>query len=269
MHKLERRGDTIIEVMISITLFSLVSISTISIMNSGLSTTESSLETTMARSEIDAQAETIRYIHNSYVAEYERLPSEQRFRDAWGKIIENAIDSSELFSLAAVSSCPDVYDRDRSGNIYDNGAFIVNTRRLAENLDDANPILPDSVISALDNSYSNDVFAVSSLYPRLIFSDVDPRVGASPNDSDEALNEELGYAYVTRAEGIWVTAVKGDVSEETTDAGGNTLGGIPKYYDFYIRTCWVAPGRSYPTKLSTIVRLYNPANESGDLVNEV
>ena len=72
----EKRGDTLIEVMLSIAIFSLVAIITINMMNDGLNTAQRTLETEMARNEIDAQAEALRFIHNNYVSE--RQKSEMR-----------------------------------------------------------------------------------------------------------------------------------------------------------------------------------------------
>ena len=61
-------GDSLIEVLLGITVFSAVSVGGIAIMNSGLNQAQRSLEITMARNEIDAQAEALRFIHNNYIA---------------------------------------------------------------------------------------------------------------------------------------------------------------------------------------------------------
>ena len=50
-------------------MFSIVAVVSINIMNSGLSSAQASLEITMARNEIDAQAEALRFIHDSYVTQ--------------------------------------------------------------------------------------------------------------------------------------------------------------------------------------------------------
>lgn len=54
------RGDTIIEVLLAITVFSLVSIATMTIMNQGTNAAQRALEITHVRQEIDAQAEALR-----------------------------------------------------------------------------------------------------------------------------------------------------------------------------------------------------------------
>lgn len=54
------RGDTIIEVILAITVFSMVSVATITIMNQGTNAAQRALEITHVRQEIDAQAEALR-----------------------------------------------------------------------------------------------------------------------------------------------------------------------------------------------------------------
>jgi len=67
--KSENRGDTLIEVLFAVAVFSLVAVGSLSIMNQGTATAERSLEITLAREQIDAQAETLRYLNASYIAD--------------------------------------------------------------------------------------------------------------------------------------------------------------------------------------------------------
>lgn len=67
----QRRGDTLIEVLFAITIFSLVLVGSLSIMNQGMSTSQRALEITVVRQEIDAQAEVLRFLHTSYIAVYQ------------------------------------------------------------------------------------------------------------------------------------------------------------------------------------------------------
>jgi type II secretory pathway pseudopilin PulG len=53
-------GDTIIEVLLAITVFSLVSLGAITIMNQGTNASQRALEITLVRQQIDAQAEALR-----------------------------------------------------------------------------------------------------------------------------------------------------------------------------------------------------------------
>jgi len=232
-----RRGDTIIEVMFAIALFSMVAIISINLMNSGISVTESSLEQTLARAEISAQAEALRFLHNAYIAEYE-YPEYNNYALIWERITERAIDPEDYMSTRDVDNCETMYNSDAFAN---GQPFVINTRRLSRNADIT---LETNIIDALITP-TNTPFEPTDLNPRLIFT------GAF-DDSDTELKESGEYRNVARVEGIWVTAVKGDIFQDTL---------IPKFYDFYIRTCWIAPGRNYPTKLGTIIRLYNPQNE--------
>jgi len=69
-HTNSKRGDTLIEVLFAVTVFSLVAVGGLSIMNQGLTTAQRALEITLVRQQIDAQAETLRFMHSSYVAVY-------------------------------------------------------------------------------------------------------------------------------------------------------------------------------------------------------
>ena len=66
----QRRGDTLIEVLIAITVFSLVIVSTMALMNQGTSAARRTVEMSLVREELDGQAETLRFMHAAYVANY-------------------------------------------------------------------------------------------------------------------------------------------------------------------------------------------------------
>lgn len=76
------RGDTIIEVIFAVVIFALVAITSLSIMNQGIVTGEKSLEVTLVRLQMDAQAEGLRYIHESVVAD----PTSEQAK-VWGKFL--------------------------------------------------------------------------------------------------------------------------------------------------------------------------------------
>lgn len=64
------RGDTIIEVLFAVTVFSLVVVGALSIMNQGSSIAERSLETTLVRDQIDGQVDALRFLHDAYITAY-------------------------------------------------------------------------------------------------------------------------------------------------------------------------------------------------------
>ncbi|HTK39373.1 MAG TPA: prepilin-type N-terminal cleavage/methylation domain-containing protein [Patescibacteria group bacterium] len=55
------RGDTLVEVIVAFTVFTVVAVGTTSLMNRGISLAEQSLEITLVREQIDAQGAMIRY----------------------------------------------------------------------------------------------------------------------------------------------------------------------------------------------------------------
>lgn len=67
---LVRRGDTIVEVLFAITIFSMIAVAAVSLMNKGLATSQRSLEITTVRQQIDGQAEALRFMHAAYVNSY-------------------------------------------------------------------------------------------------------------------------------------------------------------------------------------------------------
>lgn len=63
----KEQGDTIIEVVFAIVIFSLLAISSLAIMNQGIAAGEKALEVTLVRQQVNAQAEALRYIHEARV----------------------------------------------------------------------------------------------------------------------------------------------------------------------------------------------------------
>lgn len=74
------RGDTIIEVLLAVTLFSVIAVSSMSLMNKGVSIAQQSLETTLVRQQIDGQAEMLRFVHDK------ARSGEQTYVDLWNSI---------------------------------------------------------------------------------------------------------------------------------------------------------------------------------------
>ncbi|MBQ3309088.1 hypothetical protein IJG78_00230 [Candidatus Saccharibacteria bacterium] len=260
-----KKGDTLVEVAFAIAVFALVSIISVTVMNAGLNTAQASLEVTMARNEMDAQAEAIRFIHNAFTLEREEVVENQQYRELWYKLSRDsrsgaepgmAIDATALPELS-VSSCSEIYDRSNAKSIFNSNlvAFVMNTRVIDPEDRTFNGGTKDlnNMIVSTRNSRAEEIFTPTVLYPRLIFSNT-PVSGASISNtnSDTELSESSEYRYVARAEGLWVIAVKDQTKSSVT---GNL---IPEFYDFHIRTCWYGPGRTRPSTIGTIIRLYNP-----------
>lgn len=63
-----QRGDTIIEVMVAFSVFAMVAVGALTVMNQGTAGAQNTLETTLVRQEIDAQAEMLRFLHQAYTS---------------------------------------------------------------------------------------------------------------------------------------------------------------------------------------------------------
>lgn len=121
------RGDTLIEVLFAITVFALVMVGSLSIMNQGTIAAQRSVEITQVRQQIDAQAEAIRFIHSAYVAAYTpgvTLPSGSTPAGQWNALVGKAstANASAFGNNAAALSCTPLPNPGRS--------FFINTQNV-------------------------------------------------------------------------------------------------------------------------------------------
>ncbi len=150
-HSTSQRGDTLIEVLFAVTVFSLIVVGALSLMNQGSSASRRALETTIARQAIDGQAETLRFLHESYVADYQSgttyntsdsvtSPGEQYYN-----IIQNAKAHPKTAGSALVVGdvCPETVP---------SGGFVVD------------PTTGRAAIGSV-------VLQRTELYPELVYSD--------------------------------------------------------------------------------------------------
>lgn len=61
------KGDTIIEVLLAVTVFSVVAVAAMGIMNHGVAVAQQALETTQVKQQIDSQAEALRAAHQAKI----------------------------------------------------------------------------------------------------------------------------------------------------------------------------------------------------------
>lgn len=105
-------GDTIIEVLFAVAVFAMVAVGSMSIMNQGVATAERSLEITLVRQQIDAQAEAIRYIHSAYVAAFQNnsaIPptgAAAQWVKMTDKVTGKGADSASAFGQTSGGLCP-------------------------------------------------------------------------------------------------------------------------------------------------------------------
>lgn len=272
--QIKKHGDTIIEVMMAVAIFAIIAVVTIGLMNNGVSNIQRTLEYTMARNEIDSQAEALRYIHHSYVAERQLDKDDSQFRLLWDTLRDIAIserdltdhdndDSEVKFDINNISKCSDAYAA--NGMVRRYNAFTLNTRMILPQSDyqygeyatyeDAIKDIVVGIDDKIDNA-ANDEYKLraTTLYPRIIYKE-----GAIKNQrtisgvsgsttENSSLAETRIYNSIERAEGIFMIVV-GDNADNPKRSN---------YYDFYIRTCWHSVGSRAPSTITTIVRLYNP-----------
>ena len=117
------RGDTIIEVLFAVAVFAMIAVGSLAIMNQGTATAQRSLEVTLVRQQINAQAEALRYIHAAYVASYQKGMTATGAAAQWQEITKNyaASGASAFGEVGTASSCPSAVPGERP--------FILNARQ--------------------------------------------------------------------------------------------------------------------------------------------
>ena len=217
------RGDTLIEVLFSITIFGLIAVITVNLMNNGIYTAQKSLEITMTRNEIDSQAEALRFIHGNYLAEKDFTGGVTQYRELWEKIVSFSQEPSTDLALSFnnMDSCEVVYDNNSNISINRFGAFIVNTRFIqptdittAYETGDisgsaGSETLNEIIVSNTFNSDNDDdILRPTSLFPRVIYRSNNGHVVSQSDDEPPKLKESETLTRVAAAEGIVLTELK-------------------------------------------------------------
>lgn len=124
LKKHRQSGDTLIEVLFAVSVFSLVAIGGLTLMNQGSNTSQRALEITLVRQEIDAQAESLRFLHNSYIASYQpgvstypaNPPAEQ-----WVAMVASikATETTVVSNFGNYTTCP---------GSSPSGGFVINAK---------------------------------------------------------------------------------------------------------------------------------------------
>lgn len=239
-----KSGETLIEVMLAMAILSIVAVSVVSTMVNGTFALQTTLESTMARNEIDAQAEALRYIQSSYIAERDDASAGDTYTKLWKQLTANAISASDavIYQLVDLDSCATLYDEAQDKSIKRiagaKSGFIINTRKIGQ-------------VDGTIVKYNKTNFKQASLYPRVVYT----------NESDSSLNvsgNNVASSALYAAEGIYIIVVSD--AEDTIVATDGDSSGTKKgsaYYDFYIRTCSQGLDAA-PNLISTVVRLYDP-----------
>lgn len=273
--------------MFAVGIFGLVAVSTIALMNSGLASVQNALEVTMARQEIDAQAEVLRFVHDAYLTEPDIVDTSvdpplqiNNYRKLWQAItakayytsssIDSVLVEDNFFFNRAIdnrSNCNSIFQTTESKGTDSFGipkrSFVINPRAL-DRLATTDALLDTDIAKILisANDLSINYFSLASTYPRLLYgvsSDEGPLSDAYVDSSGTAVTTKASTnTNLSSAEGIWVTAIASKSGLQCYDADGNPDGPIrPDFYDFYIQTCWDTMNGN-ASVISSTVRLFNP-----------
>ena len=259
-----QKGDTLIEVTLAIGIFSMIAIAIVAVMNSGTSGSQSALETTLAREEIDAQAEALRFIHSSYIADKDIVLAEKnRYLKLWREITDLAVEPTTEITKYLPKSCEEAYGSDQPAF---EKAFVINTRYLSDfssietfnennikNSSNGDSVLfTKEAACVASEDLDNSCLTQASTYPRLIYKS---------NSGDDNLIDSVSSArskQLYRAEGVYIVAVKDSEKGTSIISDETTADKKSAFYDFYIRTCWYSAGTNTPSTISTVIRLYDP-----------
>lgn len=168
-----KKGDTLIEVMFAVSVFAAIMVGGLALMNSGLAKTQGTLQLSMARNAIDSQAEALRYLNASYIANYPNVSSSASATQ-WSNIATRA----SYGRASNLQSCP------ANTSEFPDGAFVIDTQSITRQ--EGSRLRP------------------ASTYPRLVYSSG----GVEVNDSN--LIADKNRLNFRQAEGIWIEPVRGD-----------------------------------------------------------
>jgi hypothetical protein len=237
----------------------MVAVAIVAVMSGGTSSAQAALETTLAREEIDTQAEALRFIHSSYVASKNAKNKETPIIKLWKDIAGRATnlegktdEAKQAITHFEPTSCQDLYRQVNSSDPYahNTNSFIINPRKLGDK------DLKGAIVK-FDDEKDHDKFHEASTYPRLIY-------GNSPNQNDDQsglADTSNTYSELYRAEGIYIVAVKDKETTKlynTDKLDTERVKHASAFYDFYIRTCWYGTDAEEPSTISTVIRLYDP-----------
>ena len=269
-------GDTIVEAVVAIAIYSIVAVLSLTLMNSGISTAQRNLESTMSRAAIDSESELLRYYYESYLASQSNKNDDASYALIWKKIKPKDdskdidIEPSELYRNESDgtknNTCEDLigHDKARLGSISGEGAksiYALSGRGALSKFENNGSRYGFGNINNVNKYVSFQFFDESQivhapLYPRLTYKNMNVGsdgktlaiidsdtatdflggAGGKTNDGQEYYQSRVSF----RAEGVWIFPKK-------TDKG----------YDFYVRTCWNPVGSNTPSTFMSVVRLYD------------
>lgn len=235
-------GDTLIEVLFSITVFSAVAIGAAAIMTQGMAVAQNSLEINLVRNAIDSQAELLRYLQNAKLTTIGRGTAGttsddtdiMRLASIWDNIVGNGGSDSLIVDNAA-----DFNDLQKFEQCKFDGS-LAEQPLVAEASDLSSVFYLDTKDASIVKFSGLDAnrFKDAEIYAQV----------RQPNEADAAMGAQ------SWTEMVWIQAVQ----SRDMDRLSETVA-----YDFHIRACWEASGPDLDMlKLGTIVRLYVPREDA-------
>lgn len=139
------RGDTMIEVLLAVTIFSLVAVGGLTIMNQGSASAQRSLELTLVRHEIDTQAEALRVMYDAMIQE--QITSQSgTATERWNTLLTYRTNSVTDFPEGMIKEEQCVNPSSDNVNA---PAFLINVRTgVAVKLNESQSLSPEKVIFA-------------------------------------------------------------------------------------------------------------------------
>jgi type II secretory pathway pseudopilin PulG len=127
---MKQRGDTIVEVLFAVTVFSLVAVGGLSLMNQGAAMAQRSLEIGLVRDQMDAQADALRFMHNAYVANFGQQGSVAT--DIWNEVTtKHAVTKAQAFSdISDGRTCRLAPSANASSSSSDGAPYALDIRKL-------------------------------------------------------------------------------------------------------------------------------------------
>jgi type II secretory pathway pseudopilin PulG len=250
-------GDTIVEAVVAIAIYSIVAVLALGSMSSGLSTAQRNLESTMSRAAIDSQSDTLRYYYESYLAVKGGKANHAYYKEIWDTINPDKNDAEPL-SLDSIgeNSCEALIEADReklAEKTTKAKVFALSGRSALSNAEDvhygfgSNPVIKNMYLNSQIIAGDNKIVA-APLYPRITYTNMsmdgvlegEENVGAMSILNSEGSDGRRQSRIPYQSEGIWIFP-------RMTKTG----------YDFYVRTCWNPVGSKSPSTFTSVVRLYD------------
>lgn len=189
------RGDTIIELMLAFSIFSLAAVSTIAIMNKGVAISQQSLEVSLVRAQMDGQAEIIRYLRDTNDPLWSSGPN---------NIINHVTTNIAPLSPA---TCPSVSDITSGGSTGNHGFFISKSGSIL--------VINDSVASFADPTTYAKIDSDNKAYGLWV------QIAKGDSGSSETAKNIVAYD-------VYIHACWSSLVSDNTPA---TLGTIVRIYD--------------------------------------